>query len=118
VIERVKLDDLVKEILKDKVPSGFILREDQIVVTFDLEDSEGGIFEFLATIDVNLLPEVKPDEIAKKIVGRYPPLAQDFLTTIPGFTRAEIDLKPKLPGRLGTLPHVIKNLTIELAAER
>ncbi|TEU02731.1 hypothetical protein E3I18_00475 [Candidatus Woesebacteria bacterium] len=118
VIEKVRLDDLVKEVLKDKVPSGFILREDQIAVTFDLQDSEGGVFEFLATIDVNLLPEVKPDEIAKKIVGRYPPLAQDFLTTIPGFTRAEINLKPKLPGRLGTLPHVIKNLTIELAAER
>jgi len=118
VIEKVKLDDLVKEALKDKVPSGFILREDQIVVTFDFQDSEDGVFEFLATFDVNLLPEVKPDEIAKKIVGRYPSLAQDFLTTIPGFTRAEINLKPKLPGRLGTLPHVIKNLTIELAAER
>jgi hypothetical protein len=118
VIEKVKLDDLVKEALKDKVPSGFILREDQIVVTFDFQNSEDGVFEFLATFDVNLLPEVKPDEIAKKIVGRYPSLAQDFLTTIPGFTRAEINLKPKLPGRLGTLPHVIKNLTIELAAER
>lgn len=118
VTERVSLDDLVKEILKDKVPTGFILREDQIEVSFDLQESEGGVFEFLAAIDANLLPEVKPDEIAKKIVGRYPPLAQDFLTTIPGFTRAEIDLKPKLPGRLGTLPHAIKNLTIELAAER
>lgn len=118
VVGRASLEDLVKEVLKDKVPSGFVLREDQIKVSFDLQESGDGVFEFLAAIDVNLLPEVKPDEIAKKIVGRYPPLAQDFLTTIPGFTRAEIDLKPKLPGRLGILPHVVNNLTIELVAER
>lgn len=118
VVERTSLEDLVKEVLEDKVPSGFVLREDQIRVSFDLQESDDGVFEFLAAVDVNLLPEVKPDEIAKKIAGRYSPVAQDYLTTIPGFTRAEIDLKPKLPGRLGTLPHVVSNLTIELAAER
>jgi len=118
VIERPVLDDLVREILKDKIPSGFVLREDQIEVGFDLQASEDGVFEFVAAIEANLLPEVKPDEIAKKIAGRYPAVAQDFLTTIPGFTRAEIDLKPNLPGQLGTLPHVVKNLTIELAAEK
>ncbi|MGB6839205.1 MAG: hypothetical protein WBD86_01095 [Microgenomates group bacterium] len=119
VVDNVAFLDFAKEVLKDRVPSGYVLREDQIDMRFEFEgEEEDDIYEVTVYLDVNLLPDVRPDEIAEKIAGRYLPLAEDYLTTIAGFTRAEINLKPKLPGRLGTLPHVVSKIEVELAAER
>ena len=53
-----------------------------------------------------------------KIVGKLPSLAKDYLTNIPGFSRVEIRIKPAFPGKLETLPHVIKRIEVEVAAER
>ena len=118
VVEDLALSDFAKEVLKDKIPSGYVLREDQIDMRFELEEESDEVYELIAYMDVNLLPEMKPDEIIKEIVGKNIPLAKDYLTSISGFTRAEINLKPPLPGWLGTLPHVAKNIEVELAAER
>ena len=118
VVENLALSDFAKEVLKDKIPSGFVLREDQIDMRFELENEDEGVYELTVYMEVNLLPEVKPDEIIKEIVGKNRSLAKDYLTSIAGFTRAEINLKPPLPGWFGTLPHVVKNIEIELAAER
>jgi hypothetical protein len=118
VVEDMALSDFAKEILKDKIPSGYVLREDQIDMRFELEEESDEVYELTTYMEVNLLPEMKPDEIIKEIVGKNISLAKDYLTSISGFTRAEIDLKPPLPGWLGTLPHVAKNIEIELAAER
>ena len=118
VVIRQHLFDLAREDLKDKVSSGFVLREEQLLAEFGLKDESGAEFELEGSFVANLLPEVKPDELAEKIKGKYPPLAESYLTSIPGFTRAEIKLKPRFPGRLGTLPRLSKNITIEVSAER
>jgi hypothetical protein len=118
VVNKTALSDFAKEILKEAVPTGFVLREDQIDVRFDFEGEKDGLYELTAYFDVNLLPKTDPEEIAREISGKYKPVAQDYLTTIPGFTRAEINIKPSLPGRLKTLPHLTKNIEVELAAER
>lgn len=110
---------LSEELLKDRVPDGFVLRGDQIKVDFEFEEEEDGKYILNASISVNLFPEIDPDEIATRIAGKYPELARDYLVNeLQGFVRAEIRLRPKLPGRLGTLPHVDKRIEIEIAAER
>jgi hypothetical protein len=118
VVKDLALSDFAKEVLKDKIPSGYVLREDQIDMSFELEEENDEVYELITYMEVNLLPEMKPDEIIKEIVGKNISLAKDYLTSISGFTRAEINLKPPLSGWLGTLPHVAKNIEIELAAER
>jgi hypothetical protein len=118
VVETLALSDFAKEALKDKIPSGYVLREDQVDMRFELEEEEDEVYELVVYMEVNLLPEVKPDEIIKEIVGKNSSHAKDYLTSIAGFTRAEINLKPPLPGWLSTLPHVAKNIEVELAAER
>ncbi|KKT66136.1 MAG: hypothetical protein UW61_C0031G0003 [Candidatus Curtissbacteria bacterium GW2011_GWC1_44_33] len=118
VVVRQHLFDLAREDLKDKVSSGFVLRDEQLSAEFGLKDESGTEFELEGSFVANLLPEVKPDELAEKIKGKYPPLAESYLTSIPGFSRAEIKLKPPFPGRLGTLPRLSKNITIEVSAER
>lgn len=116
-VERAALFSFAGEILKGKIPEGFVLREDQIEASFDLQEKRGREFTLLALVKANLLPEINPEDVAAEIIGKYPLVAQDFLTSIPGFRRAEIKLKPSLPGRLGTLPRVAKNIEIEIAAE-
>ncbi|MBI4153485.1 baseplate J/gp47 family protein [Candidatus Woesebacteria bacterium] len=118
VVARQHLFDLAREDLKDKVSTGFVLRDEQLSAEFKLTGESGVEYELEGSFVANLLPEVKPDELALKIKGKYPPLAENYLTSIPGFTRAEIKRKPPLPGRLGTLPRLAKNITIEVSAER
>ena len=46
-------------------------------------------------------------------------LAKDYLNReVSGFVRAEIRIRPNLPEKLKTLPHVVKNIDIEFTAER
>ncbi len=118
-VQKQELLKVAEEAMRDKIPQGFVLREDQIETSFEFIKKDGNDYKFDALISANLLPEVKTDEISQKIKGKNPSLAQEYLIKeVPGFARAEITLKPKLPGKLGTLPHVTKNIDVEVAAEQ
>lgn len=118
-ISRTELLSLAQDAVKEKIPQGFVLREDQIDTSFEFKKKEGKTYQFEVLVSANLLPIVSTEEIAQKITGKYPSVAEVYLTKeVPGFARAEIILKPKLPGKLGTLPHVTKNVSVEVAAER
>ena len=88
------------------MPSGFVLKDDQLAYEFIANDNNG----FDVRLIANLLPNIDPNEVAKKIAGKYPTLAEDYLSNMAGFARAEFRLKPYLPGKLGTLPHVPKKI--------
>ncbi len=133
VVPKSAMNDLVKGEIQNEVPQGFLLREDQIDISYkavaikapaktDKKDTKTTpaptTSNFEATIKANLLPQVKPDEIANKISGKLPQEAKDYLATIPGFSRAEININFRLPGFLGTLPRISKNITVEVSAER
>lgn len=120
VISRVDANELAKLVLSGEVPSGFTLRDDQITSQFSAKgESSGNVWQFDTTFGANLLPEVKPDEVARKISGKYPIVAQEYLSTIPGFVRAQIRLSPGfLPAKLAVLPRVVGNIDIEIAAEQ
>lgn len=118
VIDKKEILDLAREVLKEKISQGYVLRDEQISFRFELQKEKDGIYELEVTAIANLLPETKPDDIAEKIKGKYPPYAEDYLTSIPGFVRATINLKPPLPGRLGSLPHLSKNISIEILGEK
>jgi len=121
VVDKDSLNALAEEVLRDRIPDGFVLRGDQIDVDFSYEDEEeGDKFRLSAFIEANLLPEINPDEVNKKILGKYPPLVEDFfIDEIPGFVRAEISFnKLRFPGRLGTLPHIKNNLEVIISAEK
>jgi hypothetical protein len=119
VVEKSQLTDFARDALKDKIPGGFVLRGEQVTFNFDLNDVKDGKYTFDLKISANLLPEVNIDAITQNIKGRYPSVALSTLEKeVPGFARAEIKIKPILPGRLKTLPHVAKNISVELAAEK
>lgn len=118
-VDNAELVKLAEEVLKGKIPEGFVLRGEQINVDFDYKDEDDGKYAFEGRVGANLLPAIDPNEVGKKISGKYPALAEEFLTKeISGFTRAEIKLRPAFPGRLGVLPRIVKNIEVEISAER
>lgn len=120
VVDKSSLNSLAEEVLKDRIPDGFVLRDDQIEVDFSYEDNEDGKYRLSAFVEANLLPEINPEEVGGKILGKYPPLVENyFIEEIPGFVRAEMSFnKPRFPGRLGTLPHIKNNLEVIISAEK
>jgi hypothetical protein len=110
--------DFINSSLKDQIPSGYVLRSDQINVRFDLLEVNKERYSFDVFVEVNLLPQIKTDEIKEKIKGRGENVVEKYLETVPGFVRAEIKFDPKLPGKLNTLPHLSKNINVDLATER
>lgn len=115
VVSKKDLSDISKRSLDGKIPTGFVLRDDQITYGFVTSDEKD---KFDVRISANLLPQVDPIMVAKQISGKYPHFAETFLGSIPGFVNAEIRLKPNLTGKLGTLPHISKNITVLISAEK
>ncbi len=116
--DREKLLEYARGVLKDKIPSGFVLRDSQINFKFTFIDQVDSNFNYKVVMSANFLPGVNTDSIVKQISGRTPEVVEDFLSKVPGFSRASITLKPKLPGFFGTLPRVHKNIVIEISADR
>ena len=116
--DRAKFLEFAREVLKDKIPAGFVLRDSQIVFKFKFVDESDGKLNYKVTLSANFLPEVKTDEIIKQISGRTPSVARNYLSGIPGFVRAEVKLTPALPGPFGNLPRVSSNISVEITAEQ
>lgn len=133
VAARENIDLLLMSQLETDVPEGFTLRPDQIDLTFvpvaakeekstktatAKQATQPSSQDFDVQITANLLPKVDPEEIAGKIAGKYPNVAKEYLSTIPGFTRVSISTTISLPGKLGTLPRLARNIVVEVGAER
>lgn len=117
-VSRKDLFDLANNTLKSKIPSGYTLRESQVGYEFDKVNEDNGTYELQSRMTANLLPEINTDAIAKDISGKYTLVAEDFLKRTPGFVRAQINISPRFPGKLGTLPHIVKNISVEVSAEK
>lgn len=118
IVDKKSLIEVANETFKEKIPTGYVLREDQIKMRFGYDSEDDGKHAINVTVSANLLPELKVDEITKTIAGKMPEQARELLSQIPGFERLEIVLKPRLPGKLGSLPRLSKNIDIQVAAEQ
>lgn len=119
-VRKEYLFDLANDVLKDKIPDGFVLRSEQVDLDFEFVGQQNGVYEMSARVSANLLPEIDTGEVTDKIIGKYPKVVENYLRSeISGFSRAEITFnKPRFPGRLGTLPRVLKHLDVEVAAAK
>lgn len=120
-ISNSKILELAILTLESKIPQGFAIRNNQVNFSFELANvnDQSDIYVFDVFITANLLPQVETEVIAQKIKGKYPLAAEEILQNeVAGYVRAEIRAKPKLPGRLGTLPQVAKNIDVMVSAEK
>jgi len=117
-VKKESVYEAVKVLIQGKVPGGFVLRNEQLTLTFELVKDTKGVYEFEVNVVANLLPSFNPTDIAAKISGKSISLAKDYLKSMSGFSRAEIRIRPSLPIITGNLPHLTKNIEVEVVAER
>lgn len=118
VADKEKLQHYAADTLKNKIPTGYAIRNSEIKFKFKFVEKQGDNLIYTVDISTNFLPMTDSDNIVSKIVGKSIPVATDYLTSIPGYIRAEIALKNSLPGPLKTLPHINKNISIQVAADQ
>ncbi|QQG41999.1 MAG: baseplate J/gp47 family protein [Candidatus Woesebacteria bacterium] len=117
-VDKQKLLEYARNNLKDKVPSGFVLRDSQIDFKFTFVSQKDDNYVYKVAIGANFLPQVNTDAIAKQISGRSISVSESYLTSTPGFSRADITLNPRFPGPFGVIPRVLKNIKIEVVADK
>jgi hypothetical protein len=119
VLKEEQITQMSSLILRDQIPEGFSLRSEQVEADFEfVSEVADGVWESDATLSANLLPSIDTGAVQKDVAGKSPKAVEAYLATIPGYERAVIVLRPKLPGFLGNLPRVAGNITIEVVAER
>jgi hypothetical protein len=121
VLNKDELIAMSRKMLEEKVPEGYILRDDQIQTDFDIEESdeENDEYEIKTIVSANLLPQTDSSEISKKITGKSLDAARKTLEEqVPSYVRSEFNFNVNLPGKLKTLPHLTKNIVITFSAER
>jgi hypothetical protein len=112
--DKSKLIEYAISVLKDKTPPGYSLKADQIDFKFTFVSLADGKYNYNVTIGANYLPQIDQGKIISLITGKTPAVVQNYFGSIPGFDHAEVTLGIKFPGPLGTLPRVVKNITIEV----
>lgn len=139
VVPRDAVNALVMADLEKDVPAGYTLKEDQVDVSYKVErespkekkkdgkkqtgTSQTDVptsknFALNVEIVANLLPKVDLEKTARSVTGKYPSVAREYLATIPGYVKADISFSIQLPGKLGTLPRIAKNITVKVVSEK
>jgi hypothetical protein len=116
--DKSKLLEYATASLQSKIPQGFALRNSQISFKFKYAGTGEGNLTYTTDISANFLPMVDTDELQKKVAGKSIPAVEEYLTSVPGYARAEVKLNPHLPGPLSLLPRVKKNISIEVTSDR
>ncbi|RJR29332.1 hypothetical protein C4564_03275 [Candidatus Microgenomates bacterium] len=119
VVSRDTMNSLARAMLESRVPAGYVLRDEQIETSFSfVEELKTGGWVFEAELGANLLPEIKPDDIAQAITGKKPEVALNYLSTMPGYSRAEVRIRPRIPAPFNFVPHVSKNISVEVVSDK
>ena len=100
------------------VPSGFYLDSGNLSFNFSRIKDLTGASLFNLTIKADFLPQEDLLSLTKEILGDSVSAVEGRFSKIPGFLRAEVSIKPKLPGFFGSLPRLSKNISIELLGEK
>lgn len=116
--EKSKLLQYAADTLKNKIPTGYALNSSQINFKFIFIGKQNGLYIYTANIDADFLPLTNSNTIISNIIGKSVPNATNYLSSVPGYVRAEVDLKNSLPGPFKTLPHLNKNIKIEVAPDQ
>ncbi|MFC1711942.1 hypothetical protein ACFLZ1_05195, partial [Patescibacteria group bacterium] len=117
VYKKQDLTNLLMHKISDIVPENFVFSDqttDFDASSVKFEDKKANI---QAIVKAKLVPQLDKEEVKKNLKGKYPEVVQDYLKSIPNFSKADIEISPRLPNKLHTLPRVIDNIEIEIKIE-
>ncbi|KUK84186.1 MAG: hypothetical protein XD98_0119 [Microgenomates bacterium 39_6] len=110
------LNRLTEELLKQQVPSGFVLGTEKKVDFKFVEEQDGGAL-FDLSFGASLYPEIDENEVKKKVAGKRLNTIKDYLSLLPSVDGFEVRFSPPMPDFLLTLPHRTDNITITMEQE-
>lgn len=105
---------ITKKILEGSAPSGFNLNEDYLEFGFNRVNSN----QFDLEMTANYLPQEDLTALAKKISGKKYSVAESKFASVPGFSRIQINFKPRFSQLFKIFPLNSKNITIEILSDR
>ncbi len=114
-IAKADLDAVVEEQLGPKIPEGFT-PTDSVTPHFVFKSTKDGLTSLTTTVEAELIPVYDQVQIAKNIVGKRPATAQEYLLSLPQVRDVQMSYFPPAPGFLVTLPHVAKNIKLNLVS--
>lgn len=108
---------LLNQVIKEKIPADFQLSassETSLSASKLAADKTAAV-----TVDfkAKLIPKLDFESIKKQIKGRFPATTQDYFISLPSFLKADIVIKPNWPKTIKTLPHLTKNILIDVKTE-
>ncbi|OGD61888.1 hypothetical protein A2160_00815 [Candidatus Beckwithbacteria bacterium RBG_13_42_9] len=116
-LSRNDLNTFLLKALSGSLTNDFQLKTEDIKTDIQdvTVDQEKATIKLVAR--AKLLPVYDLEAVRDNLVGKYPPLVQSYLATLPNFAKADIKIVPKLPGKLGTLPRLKDKITIKVETQ-
>ena len=115
---KFKTSDLIELAKKESTgtESGrdFIAVNDKVDIVFENVEFEDEVAAITTTLNTQLIPKLDPDEIIGNLQGKYPVETENYLKSLPEFSKVEIEFSPKLPQPLATFPKREKNITLKI----
>jgi len=117
VCQKTALEEFFIRTVKESIPSDFVFDPQEATIEIEETRIDEGRAEIVLTGKSYLLPRLDFSEIKKNLTGRYPQATEDYLESLTNFSRAEIEITPKLPEKIRTLPRLTKNIILETEVE-
>lgn len=111
--------EILRQSTSEAIPADFKLKEDESIAEVRDTEFQDGVARIRVLYKALLIPRIQEEEIKRDLKGKYLKLVEEYLESLPNFSRAEIEISPKaLPARLKTFPRKADNITIEVKVEQ
>jgi len=112
-VAKSDLDQLVDKEIEGRIPQGYSPAGEPNY-QFSVKKVDSDNVTLSAQISASLMPQYDTSAITRDITGKKPTAARDYLGSLPGAAYIDFAFTPRLPGPLLTLPHVTKNIYLEV----
>jgi hypothetical protein len=117
IYDQKKLENKLKKDFYELVPRGYTFDSSEISISVLETTVEEEAINLKVNAKANLVPKMSIEEIKENLAGRHPGVAKGYLSGLPNFVRAEIEMTPSLPEQIQTLPQKKENINISLKVE-
>lgn len=116
-ISQSDIKELSKLKISDQIPPDFNLA-DGISYSFTLKSIDKNLAKINLQVKASVLPKIQETTTIQSITGKKPEAAKNYIQSLPGVTQVEFSFFPNLPLPLLTLPHISKNIHLELVSQQ
>ncbi len=116
--KKTDLDLLLQQAIKEKIPDNYEVSQSSEIEIEPAVLNKDNTATIEVTFKAKLVPKLDFTSVKTNLKGRYPHLVQEYLSSLPGFIKADITITPNLPKSLKTLPRITKNIIVEIKTKQ